>query len=57
MTMISEKFINATARLNKKVAVYASIDGVGEHNNYIRFGSDWKNIEKNFITLINTAHI
>jgi organic radical activating enzyme len=57
MTMISEKFINATARFNKKVAVYASIDGIGAHNNYIRFGSDWKNIEKNFITLMNTAHI
>lgn len=35
----------------KEIHLHASVEGYGEHNDYIRYGSDFKTIEKNIITV------
>jgi sulfatase maturation enzyme AslB (radical SAM superfamily) len=41
----------------RSVELHASIDGVGELNDYIRFGSDFKTIEQNIIRAANLSNI
>jgi hypothetical protein len=38
----------------KKTTIHASIDDIGERNDYIRFPSKWNKIEENFKKLINS---
>ena len=47
MTKINDKVLNALEKFDS-VHIGASIDGVGKHNNYLRYGSDWSIVEDNF---------
>jgi len=47
MTKINHKVIDALEKFDS-VYIIASIDGVGQHNNYLRHGSDWPVVEDNF---------
>ena len=43
----------------KKVKISVSLEGIGEHNNYLRYGSDWNVIENNIrnLMLIDTVAV
>ena len=41
----------------KNTVINGSIDGVGKTNEYIRYPSDWKTIEKNIFKLINLRRL
>lgn len=55
-TMLDPKWTNLFDKYHK-VMVIVSIDGIGEKNDYIRFGSDWDIIEKNIYTLKSKVNI
>jgi len=38
-------------KVKTKINVMASIDGIGSHNNYVRFGSNWNDVKNAFTKL------
>lgn len=46
-TNLNNRFINLISQF-KNVSINASIDGVGETNDYIRYPSKWKHVDINF---------
>jgi organic radical activating enzyme len=54
MTTYNPEFYNRLELFNK-VEAQVSIDGIGEHCEYIRYPSDWSTIDKNFSRLLSTA--
>ena len=47
MTRINDKVLEALKKFDT-VEIEASIDGVGPHNEYLRYGSNWNSIVENF---------
>jgi sulfatase maturation enzyme AslB (radical SAM superfamily) len=45
MTKFSDRIFDALSRF-KKVEIYASLEGIEKHNDYIRYGSEWAVIEQ-----------
>lgn len=56
MTKINDKILDALKKF-KKVSISASIDGVGSYNDYLRHGSDWSGIEKNFQKILQLDNV
>lgn len=56
MTDIPDNFINIWKQF-KKVRIHLSIDDLKERNDYIRYGSKWENIVKNFEKILNHKDI
>jgi organic radical activating enzyme len=56
MTKINDRVLDALGRF-KKIEIEASIDGVGAKHEYIRNGSDWNVIKKNFRKLQKNPNI
>jgi hypothetical protein len=56
MTNIPEDMINIWKKF-KKVKIHMSIDDLFERNDYIRYGSSWEIIFKNFLNLIKYKKI
>lgn len=56
MTNISDKVFNALDKFNS-VQINVSLDGVGAHNEYLRNGSKWNNIVKNFEKFKNKTNV
>jgi len=52
----SHKFVNYIPHF-KRVAMVASVDGIGEVNDYMRRKSDWKEIEKNIDILQKSDNV
>ena len=50
LTRLSDKFLKSIKRF-AKVVIRVSLEGINKHNDYIRYGSDWKDIEKNINVL------
>lgn len=48
------KFLNIIAKF-KKVDIFVSIEGTGQHNDYVRHGSHWNVIEENVRQLKKTS--
>lgn len=46
LTKLNEKFIDKIEKFSK-VTISASIDGVGSHQEYIRYGSNWSVLDRN----------
>jgi len=51
MTNVQDRFLNIISQF-KQVSFYASIDGVGSMQEYIRYPSSWEQIDKNFKKLM-----
>tara|TARA_B110001454_G_scaffold214900_1_gene235430 strand:+ start:640 stop:1821 length:1182 start_codon:yes stop_codon:yes gene_type:complete len=47
MTRINDKVLEALKKFDT-IEIEASIDGTGQHNDYIRYGSNWNSIIENF---------
>jgi molybdenum cofactor biosynthesis enzyme MoaA len=47
MTRINDKVLEALKKFDT-IDIEASIDGTGQHNDYIRYGSKWNSIVENF---------
>jgi MoaA/NifB/PqqE/SkfB family radical SAM enzyme len=52
MTNVQDRFLNIISQF-KQVSFYASIDGFGSIQEYIRYPSNWEQIDKNFKKLIS----
>lgn len=52
ITNIQQKYLDIWSHF-KKVYINCSIDGIGQVNDYIRFPSKWKKIEKNLKKLVS----
>jgi len=55
-TNLNSKFLDLIKQF-KNVSINASIDGVGETNDYIRYPSKWSMIDKNFRNLAKIEHL
>lgn len=55
-TNVNKKFLDLISQFNN-VEINASLDGVGETNNYIRFPSRWDQIDKNFRKLAELPNV
>jgi hypothetical protein len=56
ITILHEEIFGLWARF-RHVGIGASLDGVGEVNDYIRFPSRWKDLECNLDTLLDLEHV
>lgn len=52
-TNLKDKSVFEYWKLFDSVSVGASLDGSGKHGEYIRKGTDWKQVEKNRIDMLN----
>jgi MoaA/NifB/PqqE/SkfB family radical SAM enzyme len=57
-TNVNSRFLNLISQF-KRVEINASVDGIGATNDYIRFPSKWKQIEKtlNQLAELNNVHL
>ena len=56
LTRVTDKFLNAIKRFNN-VGIAVSLEGIADHNNYVRHGSKWADIENNISTLKNLNNV
>lgn len=56
LTRLSDKFLKSIEKF-KRVDIQVSLEGVGRHNDYIRFGSDWNILENNIKKLLSLPNI
>jgi radical SAM protein with 4Fe4S-binding SPASM domain len=56
LTRLTDKFLNAIKNF-KLVKIQVSLEGHGEHNDYIRNGSDWTTINSNINKLLEYPNV
>lgn len=56
LTRVSDNFLLTISKF-KFVAICVSLEGYGIHNDYVRFGSEWNDIENNINKLIELKNV
>jgi len=55
-TNINETFLNIIKQFSN-VVINASLDGIGETNEYIRYPSNWNDLEKNYLDMLDLPNV
>jgi radical SAM protein with 4Fe4S-binding SPASM domain len=50
LTILTKSFLDSISKF-RSVQIDVSLEGINEHNNYIRYGSDWQSIHNNISIL------
>lgn len=56
LTRLTDKFLMSIERFNN-ISITVSLEGTSQHNDYIRYGSDWTTIKNNISTLKNLNNV
>lgn len=56
LTKLNQRILDSLKKFDK-VDITVSLEGIGDHNDYIRYGSDWTIIDSNLKTLMEMPNV
>ena len=57
LTRLTDQHINAITQRTGETILAVSLDGIGAHHEYIRYGSDWATIDQNIRKIIDLPNV
>ena len=57
LTRLTDQHIDAITSRSGSIIIAVSLDGVGAHHEYVRFGSDWNTLDQNIRRIVNLPNV
>ena len=57
LTRLTDQHIDSITSRSGSIIIAVSLDGVGAHHEYVRFGSDWNTLDQNIRRIVNLPNV